>query len=836
MTTARVSSLSAAFAAACLASIIIGFVATLAFVGEARAASYVVTSSGDAHDARPGDKRCATSSGQCTLRAAIEEANASQDPDIIGFRLERAATITLHRGQLEIAGAATVTIQGPGAGLLSLDGNAASRVIRVAPDATAYISGITLRNGSVDRNKFGDRAFGAGLENAGVATLRNVVIRGNRAPQGGGGIVNGGQLSLIASTVSGNSAQGFAGGILNTGSLLLVDSSVSGNGAADGAGGIDNRGMASLINSAVNGNTSKTQPGGIVSRGPLRLIGSTVKGNNGGAGAGGIENFASLSIFLSTVTGNRSTRAGGIAGTLGEISISRSQVTGNSSLADVNADCLISPISKFHSGGRNRFGKGTGCTAIAQDSAIAAKSPAVAASTVALNIRVAASTDDAEESSSGSVNLTSGDLELVHEATDQKVGMRFRSVTVPKGATISNAWIQFTADEAQSESTSLLFQGQAADNGPSFTTTSGNVSSRPRTTAGVSWNSVASWTTIGQAGSAQQTPNLATVVQEIVNRAGWASGNAVVIVVTGSGHRTARSYNGGSSTAPLLHIEYTSTTTTVNQAPIVNAGPDLTITLPAGASLAGSRSDDGLPNPPATVTCGWTTASGPAQAVFANPASPSTTATFTASGTYRVRLTCSDSLLSAFDEAQITVNPTGGGGGANVAVYAGYYDTHHPAHLMPKPNPWQGASNTVFVGAPNSASGGWDSSAVRVDNLTSSTLTGVTVTVDIGSSRFALWGQQSIPAGGSLVLAQTGSGKFDGSDRNSAGCWDCAASLCTTAISSTIPVVHVTVGGTTINVPDSGQLLNTRGVNSAGCPFYGHGIRSDESESWLQIH
>lgn len=835
MTTARVSSLSAAFAAACLASIIISFVAAFAFVGEARAASYTVTSTGDAHDARPGDLRCATSGGQCTLRAAIEEANASQGPDIIGFRLENDSTITLRRGQLEIAGAATVTVRGPGAGLLSLDGNAASRLIRVAPDATAYISGITLRNGYVNRNKFGDRAFGAGLENAGIATLRNVVVRGNHAPQGGGGIVNGGLLSLIGSTVSGNSAGGFAGGILNTGSLLLVDSSVSGNDAADGAGGIDNRGVASLINSAVNGNTSKTQPGGIVSRGTLRLIGSTVKGNNGGAGAGGIENFASLSIFRSTVTGNRSTRAGGIAGTLGEISISRSQVTGNHSLAAVNADCLISPISKFHPGGRNRFGKGTGCTAIAQDSANAPKAPAVAASTVALNIRVAASTDDAEESSSGTINLSSGDLELVHEATDQKVGMRFRSVTVPKGATISNAWIQFTADEAQSETTSLIFQGQAADNGPSFTTTSGNVSSRPRTTAGVSWNPVASWTTIGQAGSAQQTPNLASVVQEIVNRTNWASGNAIVIVVTGSGHRTAESYEGSSSKAPLLHVEYTSTTTG-NQAPIVNAGPDLTITLPAGATLAGSRSDDGLPSPPATVTCGWTTAIGPAQAVIANAASPSTTATFPASGTYRVRLTCSDSALQAFDEAQIAVNPTGGGGGANIAVYAGYYDTHHPAHLMPKPNPWQGASNTVFVGTPDSSSGGWDSSAVRVDNLTSSTLTGVTVTVDIGSSRFALWGQQSISAGGKLILTQTGSGKFDGSDRNSAGCYDCASSLCTTAISSTIPVVHVTVGGTTINVPDSGQLLNTRGVDSAGCPFYGHGIRSDESESWLQIH
>src|SRR5207244_8385460 len=61
----------------------------------------------------------------------------------------------------------------------------------------------------------------------------------------------------------------------------------------------------------------------------------------------------------------------------------------------------------------------------------------------AVDIRVAASTDDAEEQTTGAVNLTSPDLELVHDGTDQVVGMRFRNVTVPKGATIAHAWVQF---------------------------------------------------------------------------------------------------------------------------------------------------------------------------------------------------------------------------------------------------------------------------------------------------------------------------------------------------------------------------------------------------------
>jgi hypothetical protein len=124
---------------------------------------------------------------------------------------------------------------------------------------------------------------------------------------------------------------------------------------------------------------------------------------------------------------------------------------------------------------------------------------------------------------------------------------------------------------------------------------------------------------------------------------------------------------------------------------------------------------------------------------------------------------------------------------------------------------------------------------VRVDNLTGSTLSGVVVTVDIGSHHYALWGTNSIPAGGKLILAQTAFENFDGSDLNTAGCYSCSGSLCTTAVSSTKPVVHVTAGGTTYNVTDPGQVLNTKGVDSAGCPFAGTGVRYDESQNWVQI-
>jgi hypothetical protein len=110
----------------------------------------------------------------------------------------------------------------------------------------------------------------------------------------------------------------------------------------------------------------------------------------------------------------------------------------------------------------------------------------------------------------------------------------------------------------------------------------------------------------------------------------------------------------------------------------------------------------------------------------------------------------------------------------------------------------------------------------------------VTVTVDIASDHFALWGSRTIPAGGTLVLAQTGFENFDGSDTNEAGCYGCDPDLCITEVSSTIPVVHVTMNGATTHYYDTGQVMNTNGVDMAGCPYTG--TRNDESQVWTQIY
>jgi len=106
-------------------------------------------------------------------------------------------------------------------------------------------------------------------------------------------------------------------------------------------------------------------------------------------------------------------------------------------------------------------------------------------------------------------------------------------------------------DEASSGTTSLTIAGEATDNAGPFTSAAANVSSRRRTSAAVPWVPVA-WSTVGQAGAAQRTPDLTAVLGEIVGRSGWVSGNSVVLIVTGSGKRVAKAYDG----APVDNAKY----------------------------------------------------------------------------------------------------------------------------------------------------------------------------------------------------------------------------------------------------------------------------------------
>src|SRR2546428_4259738 len=95
----------------------------------------------------------------------------------------------------------------------------------------------------------------------------------------------------------------------------------------------------------------------------------------------------------------------------------------------------------------------------------------------------------------------------------------------------------------------------------------------------------------------------------------------------------------------------------VNLAPVVNAGADQVITLPSIANLTGVAIDDGQPNPPGALTTTWSQVSGPGTVSFSNASALNSTATFSASGAYVLRLTVSDSALAASDDVAVTVNP-----------------------------------------------------------------------------------------------------------------------------------------------------------------------------------
>ena len=99
-----------------------------------------------------------------------------------------------------------------------------------------------------------------------------------------------------------------------------------------------------------------------------------------------------------------------------------------------------------------------------------------------------------------------------------------------------------------------------------------------------------------------------------------------------------------------------------NQPPGVDAGPDQAVTLPAAASLDGTVTDDGLPNPPGAVTTTWSQVSGPGTVTFANPNAVDTTASFSGAGTYVLRLTANDGGAGASDTVTVTVTGDGGGG------------------------------------------------------------------------------------------------------------------------------------------------------------------------------
>lgn len=337
---------------------------TGAFLLPARAATFTVVNSSD--------------SGTGSLRDALSLANANADADTIvfdssAFSATSPQTIVLSSGELPLAH--DVTVLGPGAGLLGVSGNNASRVLHVT-GGRATLSGLSILSGAI---LTGDG--GGVLVNGGTTlSMNGCVVAGNNAggtKSNGGGIAVAGTLNLNACTVSGNTASA-GGGIVTTtrsATISLNDCFVATNTASAGNdGGIGNSGTMTMTGCTVAGNIAKGTDntgngGGVLNNGTLSLTNCTVVGNSssgGGFGGGGLINTGALTLANCTVADNTaSTISGGIYNfSGGSLSLQASIVARNSvttatsgSNPNIQSDAAT---STFSDGDSNLIGDNTG--------------------------------------------------------------------------------------------------------------------------------------------------------------------------------------------------------------------------------------------------------------------------------------------------------------------------------------------------------------------------------------------------------------------------------------------------------------------------------------------
>jgi hypothetical protein len=236
--------------------------------------------------------------GPGSLREALGLAGPG---DAVAFADGLSGTLTLTSGELAVG--TTVSLIGPGAGLLTVDAGYASRVLEVLPGATVGVSGLTVSRGAA--------ADGGGIANRGTLLLSGVALTGNYATARGGGMYNGGRVALTDSVLYGNATGGSGGAAYNApgGSLDASGSTVSGNGAAAQGGGLYNTSAATLSTSTVAAN-SAADGGGVA--------------NPGGA----------LTLFACALYSNGATRGGAIFSGGGPLTLRNSTVAQNAALGD----------------------------------------------------------------------------------------------------------------------------------------------------------------------------------------------------------------------------------------------------------------------------------------------------------------------------------------------------------------------------------------------------------------------------------------------------------------------------------------------------------------------
>jgi len=299
---------------------------------------------------------------RCSLRYAIQAANddsaghgacaAGSGDDTI---LLTGVSGTISRGSALPALTGNVTITGPGADSLTLDGNDLHRSgFKIESDITVAVSGLTMARG-LNHSDSDDYSGGAIYNQSGALTVEDCVFAGNQATSGpvqlGGAIFNSnGTLTVNRSTFTGNTAAEGGGAIRSShsggGTLTVSDSTLSGNASTNSSGGGINLSGGTghtLVNCTLSGNAASgpsgpPADGGGLYCGPgtsLRARHSTFSGNTATQRGGAIKNEGALELHNCTVHGNESgTDGGGIQTSEGEpaetLWIVNTTVSGNS--------------------------------------------------------------------------------------------------------------------------------------------------------------------------------------------------------------------------------------------------------------------------------------------------------------------------------------------------------------------------------------------------------------------------------------------------------------------------------------------------------------------------
>lgn len=185
-----------------------------------------------------------------------------------------------------------------------------------------------------------------------------------------------------------------------------------------------------------------------------------------------------------------------------------------------------------------------------------------------VDYQVSASSDDCVRSQAY-FSLTEKNMAGYNESSGSQerwgCGLRFQSIAVPQGAEISKAYLVLTCEVTTSGTTvNTCISAQDVDDAPPFSdVTNFDAKWGMQTTEVVGWDDIPAWTADRQYAS----PNIKSVVQEVVDREGWRSGNDIIIfwedfddrsTHDGACRRAAYSYDTNKAKAPKLYIEYKS--------------------------------------------------------------------------------------------------------------------------------------------------------------------------------------------------------------------------------------------------------------------------------------